>query len=525
MATTTPANAAAQSDADETIGFHQTDTPLFALTREMSDLYALQALAEWDQQTQMPSGASGVRAEQMGALEAVLHERGTAPALGRAIEDAEAALAATPERFTAADRALVREARRDFDQKTKFPADFVRERAAATSAAWSTWQSARANKDFNAFAPSLTHIVDLTRRGAQYLNPNASEPYAVLFDLFEPGMTLATASAALDKLRDATVPLLKRVQAAQQVDNSFLKGNFPTDKQLAFSRELLGVIGYDFTRGRLDTTAHPFATGIGSPYDARLTTRVFEDDLVSCIMSVMHECGHAHYEQGIDPALSRTLLGHGTSSGIHESQSRTWENIIGRSDAFWSAHYAKLQAAFPEPFAHVSVTDFVRAINRAEGSLIRVEADELTYNLHIIIRFEIERDLMAGKINVQDLPDLWNQKYQDYLGVTPPDAGDGVLQDVHWSSGYFGYFPTYSLGNCYAAQFNAKMRQDIPDVDARLAAGETRFILDWQHEHIHRWGTIYQGDDLCRRVTGEGLNPDYLIAYLTEKYERVYGLK
>jgi carboxypeptidase Taq len=484
----------------------------------------VQRLVHWDQQTQMPSGASGVRAEQVGALEAVVHERSTSAVLGRAIDEAEAALDATPERFTEADRALVRNARRDFDQNTKLPADFVRERAAATSAGQGTWQSARANNDFSQFAPSLTHIVDLARQHAQYLNPNA-EPYEVLFDLFEPGMQLATATAALDRLRAATVPLLKRVQAAQQVDNSFLRGSYPEDKQMAFSRELLGMIGYDFTRGRLDTTAHPFATGIGSPYDARLTTRLFADDVVSCIMSVMHECGHAHYEQGIDPALSRTLIGHGTSSGIHESQSRTWENIIGRSDAFWGAHYPALQAAFPEPFAHVAVTDFVRALNRAEGSLIRVEADELTYNLHIIIRFEIERDLMAGNIQVNDLPDLWNQKYHDYLGVTPPDAGAGVLQDIHWSAGLFGYFPTYSLGNCYAAQFNAKMRQDIPNTDARLAAGETAFVLEWQHANIHRLGSIYQGNDLCRRVTGEGLNPDYLIRYLTEKYERIYGLK
>ena len=521
MATTIPTNSAAQPDS---ITFTMDDSPLFALTRELSDLRAVQALLDWDQQTQMPAGANGVRAEQTGALETVVHERGTSPALGHAITEAEAALAATPERFTEADRALVRNARRDFDQLTKLPAAYVRERAIATSSASSVWQSARANKDFSEFAPSLTHIVDLTRQGAHYLNPNA-EPYEVLFDLFEPGMTLATATAALDALRAATVPLLKRVQAAQQVDNSFLKGTYPTDKQLAFSRELLGIIGYDFTRGRLDTTAHPFQTGIGSPYDDRLTTRVFEDDVVSCLMSVMHECGHAHYEQGIDPVLSRTILGGGTSSGIHESQSRTWENIIGRSDAFWGAHYARLQAAFPEPFARVAVADFVRALNRAGGSLIRVEADELTYNLHIIIRFEIERDLMAGKIAVNDLPDLWNQKYQDYLGVTPPDAGNGILQDVHWSAGLFGYFPTYSLGNCYAAQFNAKMRADIPDTDARLAAGETGFILDWQHANLHRWGSIYQGDDLCRRVTGEGLNPDYLITYLTEKYERIYGLK
>lgn len=524
MATITPTKA---TKATPAIAFNLKTAALrtlFEMTRTIADLDAIRALLDWDQQTQMPLGANGVRGEQIATLETVLHAHKAAPALGKAIAKAEAALAAHPERFSDADRALVREAWRSHAEATKLPEHFVRDYAVATSVGWEHWQAARTAQDFSLFASDLERIVDLQRQKAQYLDPAAKAPYAVLFDTFEPGMDLATCEQALDQLRQATVPLLKRVQAAQQVDNGFLQGSFPHDQQMALSRRILAIIGYDFDHGRLDLAAHPFMTGLGSPDDDRLTTRVDEHDVVSCQMSVMHECGHAHYELGIDPALKRTILGGGTSSGIHESQSRTWENIIGRSAAFWQGQYHVLQDAFPTPFKQVPLADFVRALNRVEGSLIRVEADELTYNLHIIIRFEIEKDLIAGKIAVRDLPGIWNQKYHDYLGVTPPNDSVGLMQDVHWSAGLFGYFPTYSLGNCYAAQFAATLRQAHPDMDARLAQGETGFIREWQRDTIHRWGSIYQGDDLCRRVTGEGLNPAHLIAYLTEKFTRVYGL-
>jgi carboxypeptidase Taq len=496
---------------------------LFDLTRAIADLWDIRALLDWDQQTQMPMGANSVRGEQAATLEAIIHARKAAPALGKAIAKAEAAIAAHPDRFSDADRGLVRRARREHDEATKLPEQFVRDFAVATAIGWEHWQAARAAQDFRLFQDDLARIVDLMRQKAQYKDPQTT-PYAVLFDEYEPGMDLATCERVLDAVRKATVPLLKRVRAAQQVDNRFMAGDYAHDQQMALSRQMLQIIGYNFDHGRLDLAAHPFMVGLGSPDDDRITTRVDEHDVVSCLMSVMHECGHAHYEQGIDPALKRTILGGGTSSGIHESQSRTWENLIGRSAAFWQAHYHILQAAFPTPFKKVPVADFVRALNRVEGSLIRVEADELTYNLHIIIRFEIEKDLIGGKIAVRDLPAIWKAKYHDYLGVTPPNDSVGVLQDVHWSSGLFGYFPTYSLGNCYAAQFAAALRRAHPDMDARLAQGETAFIREWQREQIHRWGSIYQGDDLCRRVTGEGLNPKHLIAYLTEKFTRIYGL-
>lgn len=497
---------------------------VFARSREYADLNAILGLLGWDQQTQMAMGANGVRGEQLATMEAILHEKMTSPKLAKALTKAEALLAADPERYSDADRAQVRELRRNHDHAMKLPEEFVKAFSVATSQGWETWQRARAAKDFSMFAPALTHIVDLTRQKAQYLNPTG-DPYAALFDEFEPGMPLAEAERALDALRTATVQLLKRVQAAPQIDNSLLKGDFADDQQMALSRTLLGVLGYEFDHGRLDLAAHPFEQSIGSPYDARVTTRVHRDDVVSCLMSVMHECGHALYEQGIDPAIARTILANGTSSAIHESQSRTWENIIGRSEPFWRAHFGKVQAAFPATFASVQVADFVRAINRSEASLIRVEADELTYNLHIIIRFEIERALFAGTIEVKDLPQIWNQKYQDYLGITPPDDSVGVMQDVHWSAGLFGYFPTYSLGNIWSAQFAAKLRHDYPDLDTRLAAGETAFIREWQREKLHRWGKVYEGHELGQRAAGEPINPDYLIAYLTTKYEQLYGLK
>ena len=497
---------------------------LFGLTREITDLHDIRNVLEWDQQTQMPMGANGVRGEQFATFEALVHERTAAPALGRAIAKAEAALTKQPERFTDADRALVREAKRQHDEAVKLPDAFVRDYAMATAIGWETWQRAKAAKDFSLFAPDLARIVDLQRDKARYLDPHAN-PYAVLFDHYEPGMALEVCVQALEKIRKATVPLFKRVRAAQQVDNAFMQGTFDHATQLQLAREMLTIIGYDFDHGRLDLAAHPFMIGLGSPDDVRVTTRIDVHDVVSNVMSVMHECGHAHYEQGIDQALKRSLLADGTSSGIHESQSRTWENIIGRSEAFWQAHYGAVQMAFPAPFAKVGVTDFVRALNRVAGSLIRVEADELTYNLHIIIRFEIERDLIEGKIEVKDLPTQWNQKYHDYLGIDPANDAEGVLQDVHWSSGLFGYFPTYSLGNIYAAQFAATLRQAHPDMDARLAKGETAFIREWQRANIHRWGKLYDGDELCRRVTGEGLNPKHLITYLTDKFTRVYGLQ
>ncbi len=525
--TTMTNQAANRGAAQDAIAF-TLDAPeistLFELTRELSDLNAAASLQSWDQQTQMAMGSNMVRAPQMATLRAVIHERQSAPSLGQAIDAAEKALAAAPDRFTVADHALAREARRGYDHAIRLPTSFVRDFSDATSAAWEAWMSAKAAKDFSTFAAPLARVVDLCRLRAELLDPQA-DPYAVLFDLYEPGLSLAECGAALERVREATVPLLKRIQQATPIDDTPLRGDFSDDGEMTLSRVMLEIIGYQFKNGRLDLSAHPFTTSIGSPYDVRVTTRLDRRNMVRALLPAMHEGGHALYELGVDPALCRTILGHGTSLGIHESQSRFWENVVGRAEPFWQAHYHHVQAVFPQPFKDVPVAAFVRALNRVKPDFIRVEADELTYNLHIIIRFELEQDLIHGALEVKDLPTAWNKKYHDYLGVDPTDDAVGVMQDIHWSHGSFGYFSTYSLGNLFAAQFAATMRAVFPDMDERLARGETSFLREWQRENIHRWGKTWLSNELSQRITGEPLNPDHFISYVTAKFERLYGLK
>ena len=497
---------------------------IFGRSQELTDLQGIYGLLGWDQQTQMAMGANIVRGPQLGTMSAIIHEREASPALGAALDAAEAELTADPQRFTAADHALVRKMRREHHNATRLPESLVRDFAAATSAAWGSWIEAKAAKNFATFAPHLSRVVELNQQQARHLNPNVS-PYAALFDLYEPGMPLEECLSALEAVREMTVPLLKRIAASAQIDETPIAGDFTDEKAMELSRILLETMGYQFNNGRIDLAAHPFMQTLGSPYDARVTTRLDRHNIIRALLPAMHEGGHALYEQGIDPTLSRTLLAHGTSLGIHESQSRGWENIIGRSAPFWRAHYAKVQAIFPEPFAHVPVEQFVRILNRVQPDFIRVEADELTYNLHIIIRVEIERDLINGSLEVKDLPDVWNQKYHDYLGIDPPNDALGVLQDVHWSHGSMGYFSTYTLGNLYSAQFAATMRQAFPDMDARLEAGETSFIREWQREQIHRWGRIWDAGEVSQRVTGERLNPQHFIDYATAKFTALYDLK
>jgi carboxypeptidase Taq len=525
--TTVTQSTTTMTQAKQDIAFTLSDptiNTLFEMTRELSDLAAAASLQGWDQQTQMAMGSNKVRAPQMTTLRAVIHERQTAPALGQAIAAAERTLAATPERFTVADHALARESRRAFDHAVRIPVSFVREFADATSAAWEAWMQAKAAKDFSQFESPLAHIVDLCRQRAALLDPQA-EPYAVLFDLFEPGLSLDECRAALEKTRAATVALLAQVRAAAPIDDAPLHGDFTDEAELRLSRLMLEAIGYRFDLGRLDLSAHPFTQSLGSPYDVRVTTRLDRHNMVRALLPAMHEGGHALYELGIDPALCRSALGHGTSLGIHESQSRFWENVVGRAAPFWQAHYHVVQEVLPQPFAKLPVNEFVRALNRVKPDNIRVEADELTYNLHIIIRFELEQQLISGKLAVKDLPTAWNQKYHDYLGVDPENDAVGVMQDIHWSHGSFGYFSTYSLGNLFAAQFAATMRQAFPDMDARLAKGETAFLREWQRDNIHRWGRIWRSNELSQRITGEPLNPDHFIRYVTAKFTELYSLK
>ncbi|HEY7350365.1 MAG TPA: carboxypeptidase M32 [Ktedonobacterales bacterium] len=419
--------------------FTRTDAELnelFERTQEICDLGSLLSLVGWDQQVKMPPQANQIRGPQLATFQALLHERQTAPRIGELLDQLEQRIQGNG--YTDADRGMVRLVRRNYDQATKIPAALVREIAEATSEAWGAWEQAKPANDFASFAPHLRKVVQLMRQVADHLGYRGS-PYNALLDQYEPGMTLDTLNPILDRVRDATVDLLRRIQeSGRKIDTNCLHGSFDAARQLDLCKEVLEKMGYRFDAGRMDQSSHPFTGGGGSPFDVRVTVRVDPTYFPAALMAAIHEGGHGVYEQGSDPALARTVLAGGASMGLHESESRLWENYIGRSLPFWKYHFGLLTQAFPDTFAHRHVDELVPALNEVKPSFIRVEADEVTYNLHIIIRFELEQGLINGEIDVADLPSLWNQKYQDYLGVTPPTDTLGVLQDIHWSSGSLG---------------------------------------------------------------------------------------
>ncbi len=348
--------------------------------------------------------------------------------------------------------------------------------------------------------------------------------YDALLDLYEPGLTTRKLEKLFEPVRTTSATMLRRIQdSGHTVDTSCLYGDFPIKQQEELCEKVLNSVGYDFSRGQMLISAHPFTTSFGTPIDVRLTVRYSEDYFPMALMAALHEGGHALYEQGVARTLLRTPVAGGASLGVHESESRLWENAIGRSEAFWRGKYEIVREVFPQQFGKVDVATFARALNSVQPSLIRVEADEVTYNLHIIIRFELEKALINGEISVESLPELWNAKYREYLGIEPDKDSDGVLQDVHWTSG-FGYFPTYTLGNLYGAQIYATLRQTFPDLDERLATGDTSFVLHWLQEHVYASGAIYLPDEVILRATGEKPDPQYFVRYLTEKFEKVYGL-
>jgi carboxypeptidase Taq len=348
--------------------------------------------------------------------------------------------------------------------------------------------------------------------------------YDALLDIYEPGLTTHKVEPLFDPIRTVSQTMLQRIQSSNTpIDTSCVQSIFPIEQQKQLCEKILRNIGYDFSHGQIATSAHPFTTSFGSPFDVRLTIRYSEQYLPMSVMAALHEGGHALYEQGCAQTLQRTPLAAGASLGIHESQSRLWENKLGRSEVFWRGQYATVREIFPNQFNNVDVTTFARALNKVQPSLIRVEADEVTYNLHIIIRFELEQALINGNIAVESLPRLWNAKYREYLGIEPSNDADGVLQDVHWTFG-FGYFPTYTLGNLYAAQIFHTLHHIFPDFDERLATGDTTFVLQWLHENIYACGASYLPDEIIKRATGAAPDPQHFVRYLTDKFEHIYGL-
>jgi carboxypeptidase Taq len=421
-------------------------------------------------------------------------------------------------------KAVIRECKRDFERFKKIPQDKYREYVELTSKAESVWEKAKNTNDFSLFSPYLEKILDYIQEFIEYWGYEGNK-YNALLTHYEPGMTVERLDVIFGELRKNVLSLLSRIQNTDSnPDNPLLNQEFELEKQKEFCLYLLKEIGYDFKAGRLDESEHPFTIDI-NPGDVRITTHYYPDNLLSAIFSSLHEGGHGLYEQNISKDLIGTPLCTGCSMGLHESQSLFWENMIGRSYNFWSHYYGKLQDLFPEKLKSVNLDEFYRIINRVEPSLIRIEADELTYHLHIIIRYEIEKALINQEISVSDLPEVWNQKMKDYLGIEPPTDKEGVLQDVHWSNGLMGYFPSYSLGYIYAAQFYHTIRKEIPDFDELLREGKLLKIKEWLSEKIHKYGKSLEPQEIILAVTGEKSNPRYLINYLEDKYTRVYGLK
>lgn len=487
----------------------------------IGDLSSLRSLAEWDQLTAMPDGGAEVRGHQQATLEGMIHQRQTDSRVGELLQSLEGVVGQP--RFTESDRGLVMQVRRGYERATKLPRALVEEKARVDVASSESWEKARAHNDFASFAPWLQRTLELNREIADRIG-YLEKRYDALVDDYDPGMTTAQLEKLFVPLRDASVNLLRRIQASGQTpDTSCIEGNFPIEQQKTLCENAAQGMGYDLARGQIAISAHPFTSSFGAPDDVRFTVRYNEKYMAQSLMAALHEGGHALYEQGFAPGLVRTPLAAGASFGLHESQSRLWENVLGRSLPFWQGKYALVQEVFPQQFKEVDVASFVKALNTVEPSLIRVEADEVTYNLHIIIRFELEKALIAGEISVESLPRLWKEKYREYLGIVPENDTLGVLQDSHWSSG-FGYFPSYSLGNLASAQIYAKMRSEISDIDTRLAAGDTASILTWLREHMYTLGATYLPEDLLQRLTGEALNPQYFVNYLTEKYEQLYAL-
>ncbi len=493
---------------------------LRALLGEIADLHGAGAVLEWDQQVNMPPGGARARGAQLGTVGRVAHERFTSPELGRLLEALRKRL---PTLDPGSDDArLIRVTARDFDKAVRVPGSYVEERARVTTLAFQAWHEARQASRFAHFQPLLEEIVDLLHRYVGFF-PRPDHPYDILLDDFEPGMKTAEVASVFAALRPKQVALVRSIAASgRQVDDSFLSQPFDEKGQWDFGVEVMTKLGYDWNQGRQDKSAHPFTQTLGAG-DVRITTRVDPRFLGTALFGSMHECGHALYDQGRAPELERTPLGEAASLAVHESQSRLWENLVGRSRPFWSAFYPRLQQVFPQ-LAGVPLERFYRGINRVQPSLIRVEADEATYNLHVMLRMQIEIDLIEGKLAVKDLPQRWNEAMEEYLGITPPNDAQGVLQDVHWSTGGMGYFPTYALGNLISAQLWERIHRDLPDLDRQI--GEARFdgLLAWLRENIHRHGRRYEPQELVKRVTGSAIDAGPYVRYLQRKFGEIYGL-
>jgi carboxypeptidase Taq len=485
---------------------------------EVTDLEAVVMLLEWDFEVMMPRAATTVRGEQLATAERVAHERLTDPEVGRLLDELEPAVdGLDPDTFEAS---LVRVVRRDFEKARRVSADLRADLARAAADGHAVWVEARERSDFTRFRPALERNLELKLRYVACFD-GYDDPYDVLLDDYEPDLKTAEAAEVLDRLREELVPLVAE-RTGEVLDDSFLTGTFPVQQQRELERRLLPLLGYDEETWRLDDIVHPAQFGL-APTDIRISTRYSEHTLES-LFSVLHEFGHGLYERQVDPALTRTPLAGGASLGLHESQSRLWENLVGRGLPFCRFLYPQLQEAFPEQLGEITLDRFYRAINKVKPSLIRVDADEVTYNLHIVLRFELERELLGGRLPLDSLPDAWNERMHRYLGVEVPDDARGVLQDSHWSGGGFGYFPTYSLGNVASVQIWQRAREALPALDDDLERGDFSGLREWLRDVLHRNGRKFTPRETMERAAGAALDPGPYLDYLREKSAEIYRL-
>ena len=493
---------------------------LLSRLKEIGHLQTAGAVLGWDQQCYMPPGGGAERAEEFAVLGKIAHEMFTSGATQKLLNGAEKEAASLAPH---SDEALtVRVVRRNFDQASKLPTSLVAEMGKATALAHEVWVTARAESNWAHFAPTLEHLIDLTRQTADYLGHDGRR-YDALLDQYEPGMKTSEVERVFDELRPGLVELVQAIKNAPPIDESVLRRDFDEETQIRFGEMVARKMGFDFTRGRQDKAVHPFCTSFGRD-DVRITTRTDRNWLPCALMGTIHETGHGLYEQGFDPKDNNTPLSGAASLGFHESQSRLWENMVGRSRAFWEANFPQLQREFAPVLDDVDIHNFYRAINKVEPSLIRVEADEVTYNLHIMLRFDLEKRLIDGDLQVADVPEAWNETMQSYLGITPPDDAQGCLQDVHWSSAIFGYFPTYALGTLLSAQLYDKAVSDNPQITSDLLVGEFGSLLAWLRENVHAQGRRYLPAELVQKVCGEPAQSRSYLRYLNNKFRELYGI-
>jgi carboxypeptidase Taq len=489
---------------------------------EIADLNKIGAVLSWDQQTMMAPKGAAMRAEQMATLGKIAHEKFTSDEIGKLLDDLRDYEASLP--YDSDEASLIRVARQDYEKQKAVPTELRAEMTRTAAIARMAWIEARKQSDFKIFLPHLEKNIELKRRYVECFAPY-DHIYDPLLDDFERGMKTVEVKTIFETLKKDLIPLIAQIrERADTVSDACLHGHFPIEKQREFALSILERFGFRSDSWRLDPTVHPFATNSGIT-DIRITTRYYEDFINPSLFGAMHECGHGLYENGVDPALERTLLARGVSSSLHESQSRMWENLVGRSRAFWKFFYPQLQATFPAQFQNVELETFYRAINRVHPSFIRVEADEATYGLHIIVRFELEQEIMEGTLALQDVPEAWNARMKQYLGVDVPNDAQGCLQDIHWSGGMLGYFPTYQLGNIIAAQIWEKVLADIPDLYAQFERGEFMPLREWLREKLHRHGRKFTPKETIQRVVGGPIDVAPYLRYLKSKFGEIYNLK